>query len=120
MTIGPARANAAKAIFVVLLIASVGSCAPIGDIIARNSAQLLKDPIRVESKIEERRRDGARLAVLWVGHATLLIQIDDRMILTDPVFTHTVAMILPRLVEPGLDIDNVPNGVVATALTRDG
>jgi N-acyl-phosphatidylethanolamine-hydrolysing phospholipase D len=109
MTHRRAKADAARAIFVALLVASVGSCAPFGDIIARNAAQLLKDPVRVENKIEEPRRDDARLAVLWVGHATLLIQIDDRMILTDPVFTHTVAMISPRMVEPGLDIDNVPN-----------
>lgn len=92
---------------VTLSAASVG-CAPFDEIIARNAAQMLRDPAPVPNKLEDPRREDARLAVLWVGHATLLIQIDDRFILTDPVFTDTVALISPRLVEPGLDVENVP------------
>jgi N-acyl-phosphatidylethanolamine-hydrolysing phospholipase D len=46
------------------------------------------------------RRD-ARLAVLWVGHATVLVQIDDKFILTDPVFTEFVGGLSHRLIEPG-------------------
>ena len=38
----------------------------------------------------------ARLAVLWVGHATVLIQLDDRVVLTDPIFTDTVVR-FPRM-----------------------
>jgi L-ascorbate metabolism protein UlaG (beta-lactamase superfamily) len=53
-------------------------------------------------------RSDARLAVLWVGHATTLIQMDDKIILTDPVFTSTVGQLSKRLVEPGLDVENVP------------
>ncbi|HSO30893.1 MAG TPA: MBL fold metallo-hydrolase [Labilithrix sp.] len=50
----------------------------------------------------------ARLSVLWVGHATALIQIDDKLILTDPVFTTTVGQVSKRLVEPGFDAENLP------------
>jgi L-ascorbate metabolism protein UlaG (beta-lactamase superfamily) len=50
----------------------------------------------------------ARLAVLWVGHATALVQMDDKLILTDPVFTRTVGQVLPRLVEPGIDPNDLP------------
>jgi L-ascorbate metabolism protein UlaG (beta-lactamase superfamily) len=50
----------------------------------------------------------ARLSVLWVGHATALIQIDDKLILTDPVFTSTVGVLSKRLVEPGFDAENLP------------
>ena len=50
----------------------------------------------------------ARLAVLWVGHATALVQIDDKVILTDPVFTSTVGMLSRRLVEPGIDPQDLP------------
>lgn len=50
----------------------------------------------------------ARLAVLWVGHATALVQMDDKVVLTDPVFTDTVGQISHRLVEPGLDTENLP------------
>jgi N-acyl-phosphatidylethanolamine-hydrolysing phospholipase D len=50
----------------------------------------------------------ARLAVIWVGHATALIQIDDKVVLTDPVFTSTVGQFSKRLVEPGIDPENLP------------
>lgn len=50
----------------------------------------------------------ARLAVVWVGHATALIQIGDKVILTDPVFTSTVGQLSKRLVEPGVDIADLP------------
>ena len=50
----------------------------------------------------------ARLAVLWIGHASTLIQLDDKVVLTDPVFTSTVGQFSKRLVEPGLDPKHLP------------
>jgi N-acyl-phosphatidylethanolamine-hydrolysing phospholipase D len=35
-------------------------------------------------------RPDARLAVSWIGHATMLVQIDDRFVLTDPVLVNTI------------------------------
>ena len=58
--------------------------------------------------ITEPARPDARLAALWVGHATVLVQLDDKFILTDPVFTDTVGQISKRLVEPGLDPEVCP------------
>lgn len=45
----------------------------------------------------------ANLAVGWVGHATVLIQIHDKIVLTDPLFTNTIGMLVKRFVKPGLD-----------------
>jgi L-ascorbate metabolism protein UlaG (beta-lactamase superfamily) len=64
-------------------------------------------------KIENRTKqfvtaDSVRLSVLWVGHATMLIKIEDKYILTDPVFTKTVAFLSKRLVEPGIEPENIP------------
>jgi L-ascorbate metabolism protein UlaG (beta-lactamase superfamily) len=53
-------------------------------------------------------RDDARLAVLWIGHASVLLQMDDKLILTDPVFTGTIGVFLRRLVEPGLTPEALP------------
>lgn len=50
----------------------------------------------------------ARLAVTWIGHATTLIQLDDKFVLTDPVFTDYVGGVSRRLVEPGLRIAELP------------
>jgi N-acyl-phosphatidylethanolamine-hydrolysing phospholipase D len=43
------------------------------------------------------------LAVSWVGHATVLIQIHDKLFITDPLFTNTIGMLVTRFVKPGLD-----------------
>jgi L-ascorbate metabolism protein UlaG (beta-lactamase superfamily) len=50
----------------------------------------------------------ARLAVVWIGHSTVLVQMDDKVILTDPVFTSTAGQLSKRLVEPGVDPSDVP------------
>ena len=68
---------------------------------------LFSSPRKVE-KLKEPIDRNARLAVLWVGHATALVQIDDKVILTDPVFTSSVGQVSKRLVEPGLDPANLP------------
>jgi L-ascorbate metabolism protein UlaG (beta-lactamase superfamily) len=62
----------------------------------------------VAHKIVDPKRPEARLAALWVGHATVLLQLDDRFVLTDPVFSHTLSQASPRLVEPGLDPAQLP------------
>jgi len=63
---------------------------------------------RKATTIQDPVRKDARLAVLWIGHATALIQIDDKFILTDPVFTATVGQLSKRLVEPGLEPNALP------------
>jgi N-acyl-phosphatidylethanolamine-hydrolysing phospholipase D len=45
----------------------------------------------------------AKLAVSWVGHATVLIQIEDKIIITDPLFTNTIGLLVKRYVKPGLN-----------------
>jgi N-acyl-phosphatidylethanolamine-hydrolysing phospholipase D len=66
------------------------------------------EPRALEHKIHDPRRSDARLSVLWVGHATALVQMDDVFVLTDPVFTGQVGELSPRLVEPGLDAEDLP------------
>jgi len=72
-------------------------------------SSLFKSPRKLPDRITDPYRSEARLSVLWVGHATTLIQIDDKMILTDPVFTTTVGQFSKRLVEPGIDPKNLPD-----------
>jgi len=50
----------------------------------------------------------AELAVGWVGHATVLIQIHDKLFLTDPLFTDYIGMLVKRYVGPGLDPSILP------------
>lgn len=48
------------------------------------------------------------LSLLWAGHATVLIQIEDKVFLTDPLFTMTAGMLSKRYIEPGLDPAALP------------
>lgn len=72
-------------------------------------APLFEAPRRVPHKIQHPAVPGARLAALWVGHATFLLQLGDRFVLTDPVFTSSVGQLSARLVEPGMDAANLPH-----------
>lgn len=73
----------------------------------RAAGSLFEAPQKVQ-KLASAVDPDARLAVAWVGHATVLVQMDDKLILTDPVFTSTVGQLSKRLVEPGLDPRMLP------------
>jgi len=95
--------------FTILL--STYSCTAIlstSNTVGSSISALFSSPAELANKITNPKVDDARLAVLWIGHATMLIQIDDKFILTDPVFTETVAFLSKRLMEPGIDVENLP------------
>jgi N-acyl-phosphatidylethanolamine-hydrolysing phospholipase D len=73
-----------------------------------NVSELSATPRAVTRKVAHPFRADARLAVLWVGHATVLVQMDDKLILTDPVLSSSVGQISQRLVEPGIDLAALP------------
>jgi N-acyl-phosphatidylethanolamine-hydrolysing phospholipase D len=102
------RARLLSLLTAVAIAASTASCDRLVPVVSRNAVQLFRAPRKVPDKIRRPYRADARLAVLWVGHATALLQIDDKLILTDPLFTDTVGMVSRRLVEPGLDPADLP------------
>jgi N-acyl-phosphatidylethanolamine-hydrolysing phospholipase D len=61
----------------------------------------------VVHKIAAPIRDSVGLSILWVGHATVLIQIHDKVLITDPVFTNTVGLLAKRSIDPGIDANAV-------------
>ncbi|HTY36980.1 MAG TPA: MBL fold metallo-hydrolase [Bacteroidota bacterium] len=50
----------------------------------------------------------ANLAVAWAGHATMVIQIHDKIIVTDPLLTNTLGMVVKRYVKTALDPSLLP------------
>ena len=50
----------------------------------------------------------SRLSATWIGHSTVLLQMDDIYLLTDPVLTNRIGLVSKRLVEPGMDLDKIP------------
>jgi L-ascorbate metabolism protein UlaG (beta-lactamase superfamily) len=97
----------ARARLLLLPLFALAGCGFIGRTLQRNF-NAPAEPAKIANKIRDPRRADARLAVLWIGHATALVQIDDVFFLTDPVFTRTVGQLSPRLVEPGLDPVDLP------------
>jgi L-ascorbate metabolism protein UlaG (beta-lactamase superfamily) len=90
-------------------------------LVTRNAVAYFQTPRKVPNKITHPVRPDARLAVLWIGHASVLIQIDDRLVLADPLLTETVGLLTRRLVEPGIDAENIPrcDAVLVSHLHQD-
>lgn len=76
-------------------------------IIFDNASRTFSDPKKIEGKVKDPVKSNVRLSVLWVGHATVLLQMDDKVILTDPFLTNNAAELLKRVVEPGLDMKDL-------------
>lgn len=91
------------AILLTLLLTVSGCNSILTRFFARSMAQVSEPTRPIERKNTSPLRPDVGLSVLWVGHATVLIQMHDKVILTDPVFTETIGLIAKRLTEPGLD-----------------
>lgn len=91
-----------------LFVVLVGACSGPAKILSGNASALVAPIRRLTSRIIDPMRKDARLAVLWVGHATVLVQMDDKFILTDPILTDEAGRISQRLVEPGIAPEHVP------------
>jgi len=74
----------------------------------RNVPAFFSEPEKVTNKIKDPIKSNARLSALWIGHSTVLLQMDDKVIITDPFLTETVGEFARRVVEPGIDIENIP------------
>jgi L-ascorbate metabolism protein UlaG (beta-lactamase superfamily) len=96
----------------ILLLFIFSSCAAVKSTlhtVGRSFGDLFRSPKKIENKITDPVHPEAGLALLWIGHATCLIQIDDKFILTDPNLVNTVAQFSKREVEPGITPENLPD-----------
>src|SRR4030095_5906763 len=74
----------------------------------RNVSLFFSGPDVVDVKVKDPIKSDVRLSALWIGHSTVLLQMDDKVIITDPVLTETVCELARRVVDPGIDIENIP------------
>ena len=99
-------------IFVLLPAVALISCTAVNSTynsLSSSMSAYFSSPRIVKDKITEPCDPDVMLSALWIGHATLLLQIGDKIILTDPVLTETVGYFSRRLVEPGIDIASIPH-----------
>lgn len=85
----------------VLLLAAILGCGRVQTVI-RGSTSFLYRSADAPLHDDPGPRADVRLSVQWVGHATALLQLEDRMILTDPAITATVGVLSKRIVDPGV------------------
>jgi len=90
-------------IFAVLIFSSCQTFRDVGENIANN----FSSPRKVKNKIKDPVKDSVKLSALWIGHATVLLQIYDKVIITDPFLTDNIGVLQKRIVEPGLDLKNL-------------
>ncbi|MEM9863136.1 MAG: MBL fold metallo-hydrolase [Myxococcota bacterium] len=88
--------------------AALAGCEPLRSISIQNVDALMRGAAPPPVQLPEPRVPGAQLAALWVGHATVLLQLGERYVITDPVFTNAVGQFSSRLVDPGLSLEAVP------------
>jgi L-ascorbate metabolism protein UlaG (beta-lactamase superfamily) len=74
----------------------------------RNVPVFFSTPEEVQNKIKDPVKENVRLSALWIGHSTFLLQMDDKVIVTDPFLTETVGVMARRVIDPGIDIENIP------------
>jgi L-ascorbate metabolism protein UlaG (beta-lactamase superfamily) len=84
---------------------------------AAGCAGMQPAPAETESPV---RRD-ARLAVTWIGHATALVQMDGRFVLTDPNWSQFIGGFRGRAVAPGVPLASLPriDAVIVSHLHMD-
>lgn len=97
-----------RALVLAVLVVLGASACDIATIAGRNARLLFTSPSAPTRRAARPGRADAKVAAVFVGHATFVIQIEDRFVLTDPVFTSTVGGLQRRIVEPGLDPKDLP------------
>ncbi len=89
---------------VAFVVALMGGCSGYIQRIVSNSLARIGEPVAVpEHVITTPVLSDADLAISWVGHATVLIQIQDKVFLTDPFFSDYVGLLAKRTVGAALD-----------------
>lgn len=103
----PVRIFRSLSLFLILpALLALHSCQSVKDV-ADNTGRNFSEPRKLKDKLKDPLKDSVELSVIWVGHATALIRIDDKVILTDPLFTNNVAQVLRRYMEPGIVLDDL-------------
>jgi len=70
---------------------------------AKNIERWSTPVARVEARASNPVFEKDGMTIHWIGHASMIIQIGDKIIATDPNYGNTVGMLARRMVEPGLD-----------------
>lgn len=94
-------------IFFVLFSFVLNGCFVLRVTINNLGESITSSPLKIENKITNPVKDSVKLSALWIGHSTVLIQIYDKVIITDPFLNNRINGIFIRKKEPGMDFENL-------------
>jgi len=97
-----------KFLYIILVISALSLSCNMFMVAVRNVGTFFSEPDKVRNKIKDPIHPNVRLSALWIGHSTVLLQMDDKVIITDPFLTETMGELGRRVIEPGIDIENIP------------
>ncbi len=69
---------------------------------------ITEEPDSIPNKIKNPIRDDVRFSVLWIGHSSTLIQIEDKVFMFDPVFNDVIGAVTLRSKEAGVELKDIP------------
>lgn len=100
-TSSPRSSNSA---LLVLLLLTCSGCSSVPSRFLARALEESGQPIRRgEQLVQSPIRPAVGLSVLWAGHSTLLIQICDKVFITDPFFSNSVGLLSKRYTSLGID-----------------
>jgi N-acyl-phosphatidylethanolamine-hydrolysing phospholipase D len=74
-----------------------------------------RDDFKAIDQIRPSIREGGAVALasgdpcaVWIGHATWAFRLGGKIVVTDPVWSHALSGVVPRLVPPGVALDAMP------------
>lgn len=100
--------NKKKLVILLVMVSLISNSCNILLVAVSNVPTFFEAPKPVKNKITNPVKPNVRLSALWIGHATVLLQMDDKVIITDPFLTETAGEFARRTVEPGIEVKNIP------------
>jgi len=85
----------------VILLSGCQTFLDVSDNLLRNFSK----PEQARFYVNDPVKDSVSLSVLWIGHASALIQIYDKVIMIDPLLTNNVAAVLRRHYIPAINLE---------------
>ena len=101
------RAAICLGVGVLALLSGCATSNGLARIFARNIGSFFGTPAPA-SPLRPPSTKAGQVAITYIGHATTLVQIEDRFVVTDPVFTDTVGAVSRRIMRPGMPADDLP------------
>lgn len=92
---------------IILFLISLNGCYIVRFAVKNVGESITSQPEKIENKIKKPLSDSVKLSALWIGHSTVLLQVYDKVIMTDPFLNYRISGMFMRKKEPGMDFSDL-------------